>query len=34
MVLYKGVECTVSEVQNNFGKIPSGWISLDYCVRI
>lgn len=32
--LVKGVECTVSEVQNNFGKIPSGWISLDYCVRI
>lgn len=32
--LVKGVVCTVSEVQNNFGKIPSGWISLDYCVRI
>ena len=32
--LVKGVECTVSEVQGNWGKIPSGWICLDYTVRI
>ncbi len=32
--LVKGVVCTVSEVQNNFGKIPSGWISLDYCSKV
>ncbi len=31
----KGVKCTVSEVKNgNWGKTPSGWICLDYCVRI
>ena len=32
--LVKGVECTVSEVQGNWGKIPSGWICLDYTVKI
>ena len=32
--LVKGVECTVSEVQGNWGKIPSGWICLDYTRRI
>lgn len=32
--LVRGVECTVSEVQGNWGKIPSGWICLDYTVRI
>lgn len=32
--LVKGVECTVSEVQGNWGKIPSGWICLDYTEKI
>lgn len=32
--LVKGVECTVTETQGNWGKIPSGWICLDYTVRI
>ena len=26
--------CTVSEVQGNWGKTPSGWICLDYCVKM
>lgn len=30
----KGVECTISEVQGNWGKTPSGWICLDYTERI
>lgn len=31
----KGVECTVSEIKNgNWGKTPSGWICLDYCVKV
>ncbi|MBR0348808.1 MAG: M23 family metallopeptidase [Clostridia bacterium] len=29
--LVKGCVCTVSEVDDNWGKIPSGWICLDYC---
>ena len=32
--LLKGCECTVIEVSNNWGKIPSGWICLDYCIKI
>ena len=32
--LVKGVQCDVSEVKNNWGKIPSGWICLDYCKKI
>lgn len=32
--LLKNCVCTVSEVQGNWGKIPSGWICLDYCVKI
>lgn len=32
--LCKGVQCDVSEVKNNWGKIPSGWICLDYCKKI
>lgn len=32
--LVKGVVCTVSEIKNNWGKIPSGWICLDYCGRM
>lgn len=32
--LVKGVECDVSEVKGNWGKVPSGWISLDYCKKI
>ena len=31
--LLKGVYITVSEIRNNWGKIPSGWICLDYCER-
>lgn len=27
----KGVVFSVSEIQNNFGKTPSGWVCLDYC---
>lgn len=30
----KGVQCTVSQVKNNWGKTPSGWICLDYCKKI
>ena len=26
--------CTVSEVKGCYGKTPSGWVSLDYCVKI
>lgn len=29
--LVKGCVCTVSDVDDNWGKIPSGWICLDYC---
>lgn len=29
--LVKGCICTVSAVDDNWGKIPSGWICLDYC---
>lgn len=32
--LVEGCECTVSQVKNNWGKIPSGWICLDYCRRV
>lgn len=32
--LVKGCVCTVTEVKNNWGKIPSGWICLDYCARV
>mgnify|MGYP001026336522 FL=1 len=32
--LLKGCTCTVSEVEGNWGKIPSGWICLDYCIRV
>lgn len=32
--LVNGCECTVTEVKGNWGKIPSGWISLDYCKKI
>ena len=28
--LCNGVECDVTEVKDNWGKIPSGWICLDY----
>ena len=31
--LCKGVECDVSEVESGWGKIPSGWICLDYCKK-
>lgn len=31
--LCAGVFCDVSEVKNNWGKIPSGWICLDYCKK-
>lgn len=29
--LCAGVVCDVSEVKGNWGRIPSGWICLDYC---
>lgn len=29
--LLRGVNVTVSQVSDNWGKIPSGWICLDYC---
>lgn len=32
--LVKGVVCTVSKVKKNWGKIPSGWICLDYCEKV
>ena len=32
--LVKGVQCDVTEVNGNWGKIPSGWICLDYCKKI
>lgn len=31
--LVKGVQCDVSEINGNWGKIPSGWICLDYCKK-
>lgn len=33
--LVKGCTCTVTKVSNkNWGKIPSGWICLDYCKKV
>lgn len=32
--LVKGVECDVTEVNGNWGRIPSGWICLDYCKEV
>lgn len=32
--LVKGCVCTVSEVKNNWGKFPSGWVCLDYCKAV
>jgi murein DD-endopeptidase MepM/ murein hydrolase activator NlpD len=32
--LVKGCVCTVSEVKSNWGKIPSGWVCLDYCKAV
>lgn len=32
--LCKGVQCDVTEVSENWGKIPSGWICLDYCKKL
>ena len=32
--LCKGVQCDISQVSGNWGKIPSGWICLDYCKKI
>lgn len=32
--LVKGCTCTVSQVSGHWGKIPSGWICLDYCKKI
>ncbi len=32
--LVKGVICDVSQISGNWGKIPSGWICLDYCKKI
>ena len=30
----KGMQCTVLEVDGNFGRTPSGWICLDFCKKI
>ncbi len=32
--LVKGCICTVTEINGSWGKIPSGWICLDYCKRM
>ena len=32
--LCDGVQCDVSQISGNWGKIPSGWICLDYCKKI
>ena len=32
--LVKGVQCDVSQINGNWGKIPSGWICLDFCKKI
>ncbi|MCQ2485117.1 MAG: M23 family metallopeptidase [Clostridia bacterium] len=32
--LVAGCECSVSQVIENWGRIPSGWICLDYCRRV
>lgn len=32
--LLKNCVCTVSEINGSWGKIPSGWICLDYCQKI
>lgn len=32
--LVKGCVCDVSKVDDNWGKIPSGWICLDYCKKV
>ena len=32
--LLRGCVCTVTEIKGNWGKIPSGWICLDYCTKI
>lgn len=29
----KGMVCTVSEVKGDWGRTPSGWISLDHCTK-
>lgn len=29
-----GMKCTVTEINGNFGKTPSGWICLDYCTKV
>lgn len=32
--LVKGCECTVTKISGKWGKIPSGWICLDYCGKV
>ena len=32
--LCKGVQCDVSEISGNWGRIPSGWVCLDYCKKL
>lgn len=29
-----GIKLTVSEVKGSWGKIPSGWVSLEYCRKV
>ena len=30
----KGTICTVTKISGNWGLTPSGWISLNYCVKL
>lgn len=32
--LVKGVICDVAKISNDWGKIPSGWICLNYCKKL
>lgn len=32
--LVKGCVCSVTKISGKWGKIPSGWICLDYCARV
>lgn len=32
--LVKGCVCTVSQTDGSWGRIPSGWLCLDYCKRV
>ena len=32
--LVRGVVVDVSEVRGDWGRIPSGWIALNYCTKV